>query len=198
MSDAIRFDEATHRYYLGDREVPGVSLILKTMGKQGDYSFLDPFYALRGKYVHRACHLDMEGTLDDATLDPEIIPYISAWRKFRIMSHACMISMETICYNASHDYAGTHDFLGYLFHDSRLVLLDIKSGNPENWHRLQLAAYLLAVMGERWMECKAGNLYLQKTGIFRLAILDPLDLANSVAEWKVIVQDFQRREEMTI
>jgi hypothetical protein len=188
----VRLDETTHRYYdAGGHELPGVSYLLRIMGLQGDfYDRLDPYYAIRGRFIHKACHLDMLGQLDDATVDPAIAGYVSAWREFVRLSGAKMHSMETLCYSDVYQYCGTYDFLGWLTGtgEESLTLLDIKSGGPAKWHIAQLAADALASQGDQWTRLRVGNLYLKGSGKFSLVIHGEAALAQAVAEWKAMMQ----------
>src|SRR4051794_4738377 len=74
-----------HRYLLGDRELPGVTSILQDVGLA---DFSAPWFSdavkERGQLVHEAIAIDIEGDLDDETLDPVLVPYVSAWRQFLI------------------------------------------------------------------------------------------------------------------
>lgn len=186
----IRFDEAAHKYYVGDREIPGVSFLMEHMGVKPGLFRLDPFYAIRGRYIHKACHLDMQGKLDDSTIDPQIMGYVDAWRKFRALTQAKMHSMETLVYSEDWQYCGTYDFLGWINDGATLTLLDIKSGAAARWQLAQLAAYALASQGDSWGKCRVGNLYLKSEGRFSLKMYSASELAQAVAEWKAMMRKF--------
>lgn len=82
----LAFDPATHAYTVDGAPWPYVTGILEAMGAS-DYSMVPPdvlaVAAERGRLVHQACHYDDQGDLDETTLDPALVPYVHAWRRFR-------------------------------------------------------------------------------------------------------------------
>ena len=78
----VSFDEATHTYWHGDKEVPGVTSILKAIGLSKDYSNVDTFYRDRGVAVALAIELFLKGTLDEKTIDPVILPYWEGFKRY--------------------------------------------------------------------------------------------------------------------
>jgi hypothetical protein len=78
----VDFDEETHTYYHGGKEVPGVTSILKAVGLSKDYSTVDTFYRDRGIAVALAIELFLKGTLDEKTIDPAIQPYYDGFRRY--------------------------------------------------------------------------------------------------------------------
>lgn len=189
-AEEIRFDEEAHKYYAGDVEVPGVSFLMEHMGLKPGLFRLDPFYAIRGRYIHKACHMDTEGRLDDSTVDPQIKGYLDAWRKFRALTNLKAHSMERLVYSEEWQYCGTYDFLGWMNDEAILTLLDIKSGGPASWHVHQLAAYALASPDG---PSRIGNVYLKGDGKFQLRMYSPTDLALSVHIWKDTMRKYNER-----
>ena len=123
-----------HEYFVDGVRCPGVSEILLSAGITKPYTG-DPFYGDRGTAVHAATWLDDQGVLDESTVDPRIVGYIEAWRKYRRESGFTPIGGETpLCHPLSR-YAGTPDRW-----DASL-LVDIKTGQEAPWHILQRAAY---------------------------------------------------------
>jgi hypothetical protein len=78
-----------------------------------------------GKAVHLACELDDLGTLDVATLDAALVPYLDAWRLFSVEHAVQWELIEAQVYNKTLRYAGTLDRFG-LVKGARAVV-DIKS-----------------------------------------------------------------------
>jgi len=93
--DFIHFEESTHTYRLGGPNgvvVPSVTQIMKAAGIIDD-SFYNDTGRFRGSAVHRATQLldesDLspdEGSLDWESLDPELLPYVQAYGKFKLES----------------------------------------------------------------------------------------------------------------
>jgi len=73
----------------------------------------DIWYAERGRAIHKACELHMLGQLDTESIDPVINPYYEAFLQFLDDTKSSPIN----------------------------GVLDIKSGVPQAWHSLQIAAY---------------------------------------------------------
>jgi len=128
----LTFEESTHTYTLDGQEIPSVTQVLKAEGFINT-DFIDPWYAERGTAVHKATELFDLGTLDESSLDPRIVGYLEAWKKYRrdtgYTPDPDMI--ERRMYHPTLKYAGTIDRPG----------LDIKSGSPEPWHVIQAAGY---------------------------------------------------------
>lgn len=107
----ITFDAETHTYHVGDEEIPGVSAILRDTGRQSSFAGMNPFYAQKGTYVHRAIELDCDGKLDETTVDEEVLPYLMAWRSFKYDAGAVIIATEQVVFHPEHRYAGRFDLL---------------------------------------------------------------------------------------
>ena len=135
----ITFDEATHSYTMDGEPVPSVTTILKSEGFI-DTAFFTDYGRDRGKLAHLCCHLDDTGELDESTVDPVLMPYLLAYRRFKRESGFVASSSEEPLASATYRFAGTPDRFG-TFKDIECALLDIKTGSAEPWVRLQLAAY---------------------------------------------------------
>lgn len=125
----ITFDAAAHRYTVDGGYVPSVSTILKAaLTFAGVPADVLELALQRGTAVHRAVELDVLGTLDEATVDPRVAPYLAQWRKFRRDSGWTPIGVEVRCASARFGYAGTLDQLGRLPRThGRTSLLDLKT-----------------------------------------------------------------------
>lgn len=137
----LHFDEKCHVYTLDGQKVPSVTTILKPLGMyNGIPKKILEAAALRGTNVHLACELDDEGALDEESLDPEYVPYVCAWRKFREDFQPDFIGTEQRVFNEKLRYAGTYDRLAII--DLRIILIDIKT-TKANMPSLpaQLSAY---------------------------------------------------------
>lgn len=122
----LDFEKASHVYRLDGRAVPSVTEILRPLE---DFSMVNPavLEAARvfGHNVHLACHLDDQDALEWESLDPALVPYVTAWRAFLKDSGAVVIASEQPIAHATLGYAGTPDRI--LAWGKRLVLPDIKS-----------------------------------------------------------------------
>jgi hypothetical protein len=106
----LTFDEATHVYRVRGAVVPGVTTILRPLI---DFSKIKPevLEAKRdlGQRVHQACQFDDEGDLDESSIEHDVAPYFSAWRKFLAESGARVVHNEQQVYEPTLCYAGTLD-----------------------------------------------------------------------------------------
>ena len=137
----FEFDPAAHRYTLDGRELPSVTTILRGLD---DFSNV-PARVLerardRGNRVHSACNLDVLGTLDEATVDDEVAPYLAQFRKFLRESRFAPTLSECRVYDDVLWYAGTLDLFGDL-PGCIDVQIDIKSGAIPRSVGPQTAAY---------------------------------------------------------
>ena len=141
----LTFDPETHTYRKGETVLPSVTQILKDVGLI-DTTFFAPEHAERGTRVHEATVFWDETGMDDDTLPEEWAGYLSAWKKFREETGFAPSHIEQ-AFCSEQGYAGTVDRIGKT-HKINPLLLDIKTGPPQAWHRLQLAAYALMVKRE--------------------------------------------------
>lgn len=135
------FDEVTHTYVLDGKFLPSVTQILSIADL---YSRVDKNLMARaskfGNAVHRATELHDAGTLDMATMNVALAPYLDGWKRFLTETGFTGLKSETVVYSANHGYAGRFDRLGVM--TGKLTLLDIKTTTTvPKTTKLQLAAY---------------------------------------------------------
>jgi hypothetical protein len=152
----LLLDEATHTYTYNGRVVPSVTRILEILH---DFRSVpaDVLDAARqfGTHVHSAIQLELEGTLDHETLDPNLKPYVDAAMRFIVDAGITVLDYEVRVYNKTHDYAGTADLIGEVHPYRRKpqrVIVDWKTGLLPRTVGPQLAAYAHALDGPhlRW------------------------------------------------
>lgn len=143
----LKFDEVAHTYTVDGRELPSVTQILERVGLKDNYNN-DVFYCDRGAAVHEATEFIDRDTLDPASVDPQIEPYLQAYRAFREQTGFEPLLIEQWLYSRQYGYAGTLDRVGWV--NGKLAIFDIKTGPPARWHNLQLAAYRWLVRENHW------------------------------------------------
>jgi hypothetical protein len=133
-------DDETHTYRWEGREVPGVTRVLGD-AKILDYSGIPQHILDRAAERGKAAHLALEyldaGTLDRATLDSELEPYVHAYEAFCIDSGFMCWSAEKCRYNKQRGYAGRFDRTGTFGRDAAIV--DFKTGVFQEGHLVQIA-----------------------------------------------------------
>lgn len=126
----FRFDPDRHLYLVQDRVVPSVTQVLHATGLSADYSTVAPEVLERkriiGGYVHSATQYLDEGSLDLATIDPEIQPYLTAYQRFikesgfrpRLIEHRLVGNINGMLCGGTVDREGTMD--------AKLWIIDLK------------------------------------------------------------------------
>jgi len=130
--NGLTFDPEKHEYRNNGLIVPSVTQILERVGIS-DFSGVPTetleYAKIRGTMVHKATALDDEGSLDEESIDPVIMPYVEAWRKFKEEFAFVPLLIERMVYHPIFGYCGTLDRAGNIEEDfDREILLDIKSG----------------------------------------------------------------------
>jgi hypothetical protein len=107
----VEFDEATHIYKYKGNILPSVTGILKAEGFINMDWYTD-WAREKGQFVHQAVEYDIVGELDEETLDDEIRPYLSAFRKFMKESGFKVERSEVPQLSTTYHYAGKSDLYG--------------------------------------------------------------------------------------
>lgn len=111
----LKFDPEGHRYYLGEYRLPSVTEVLEPL------QLLDGIPAdvleaarIRGQHVHTGCHLMVHKQLEWATLDPQLVGYVSAAKKFLEECEVKVLASEHRMADPGLKVAGTLDILGIM------------------------------------------------------------------------------------
>lgn len=182
----LQFDPGAHRYTYDGQWVPSVTKILQATGTI-DTRWYNRAGRDRGSSVHELLEfVDLFG--EGAEEAPEELRgYVRAYESFLETSGFRAEEVEHPLYyrfSSGEEYAGMLDRAGPL--NGRRVVLDIKTGSPAAWHKLQAAAYALA----DGRGAAQGMLYLDKTGRFRLSMVDAADAMNARIFWEAEVKRF--------
>ena len=171
--DLLTFDEDRHEYRLLGGVVPSVTQILRPLVDFAGIpkTVLDAKRDL-GQRVHFACQLDDEDDLDEASVEDDVAPYLSAWRKFRQDTGAEVVLNEARVADPALLYAGTLDRVMSL--NGAKWLIDLKTciSTPLAVGP-QTAAYLRA-LGDTSVTHR-GALRLRPDGTYRLDTLTGAD-----------------------
>jgi len=150
--------------------------------------------AERGSAVHKACYLADGDELDESSLDPRIVGYLEAYRRFRTECNFRPRWREHEVVSRRWQYAGRLDLAGSLVmrHETspRLAVLDIKTGHAGPQTGVQLAAYGRALIELIGQAASRYALELREDGTYRLVpYTDPADwsvflAALTVTQWR--------------
>ena len=166
MSKGFAFRESDHTFWTtGGDPIPGVSAILKDNGFVDD-RWYKAQHATRGHYVHHICRFIEEGTLDVKTVDDRLKGYVEACQAFKAEYkglRTVKTRLEKPVYNALSGYAGIPDSVPNTIVGR--AILDWKSGQPQDWHMVQIAGY-----ANLYTPTVATRLivYLKKNGTYKL------------------------------
>ncbi len=168
------FDEVTHTYRVNGKPAPGVTTILRSCGI-GVNSFWTEEGREFGKAIHLACRYQAEGDLDTSQIDDLIRPRLDAYVQFCDDMQFKPDLIEQPLYRERPLYCGTPDQV-----QLDRAVIDLKTGPPEDYHSLQLAAYAFLLSNphiyERWA------VHLLETGKYSLRVFPKQEL---MADWAV-------------
>lgn len=149
----LRFDAASHTSTLPDgRDVPHVTTVLSAVGVCTNFESIasrsrraadavEHGRAL-GAAVHIDCHAYDDGTLEWTHVHPEVLPYVEAWAELRERKRMRPILRERQVFHPDYFYTGILDGVFLVEPDGTHVLVDIKTGDPDDAAaHLQTAAY---------------------------------------------------------
>lgn len=138
MSHFIYSDEE-HRYAImpGSRRVPSVTQVLEHVGMSPDFSFLDGYYLERGRAIHSALALELQGRLDWDSLDDRVRPFVERGCNWLDAIDAKPLVVEFRWVHRTLEYGGTLD----VFADSKLgpILVDWKAVIFDRCYEVQVA-----------------------------------------------------------
>ena len=154
---SLSLDIETHTYTDSKGVViPSVTQIINAAFPfQSHSTESEEYYRDRGKAVHAAIHYIEKKTLDPASVNKDIWPYIKAYFKFRDNFRYKTLSTEEIVYNKTYGYCGTLDRRTWG------AIWDYKTGVNRYIDGLQLSAYAAA---KGLHKGKRFSVYLMNTG----------------------------------
>lgn len=157
------FNEPDHSYWLGARRLYGTTEVIKRVGLMGSGDFYTDLGRDRGKAVHAACELLFWDNLDWSSVDERIFGYVVSCHEFIKQTKFKARRAEFQFYHPLLCYAGQWDVDGDCS-QVKDIMLDLKSGAPEKWHRIQSSAYREGADANKIKIKRRGSLYLQADG----------------------------------
>ena len=192
MPSELAFDATAHAYTVDGRRVPSVTQVLELAGLVDKRWFTD-FARDRGTYVHQLLELHDTGDLDEASIDPQLAPYLDAWTAACRDLGARWSHVEHRMADATLGVAGTLDRFGVLA--GKPTIADIKTGAAEDYIGIQLAGYAylaeLTGLAPSARRVRRVGVFLKSDGSYRLVEyadrtdLDVFRAALTVAHWRL-------------
>lgn len=148
--NSLTFNAQLHEYRLDGVVIPSVTQILKAEGINNFGMVSEDVLntnALFGKAVHKCVEYWFRGTLDETTVDPALIPYLSGWDNFVEDFGFVVMESEVQGFHPIYRYAYTADLLGEITKGKFLgeAVGDLKTGMVKPADKIQIAAYKMAV-----------------------------------------------------
>lgn len=110
--EAIEFDEERHEYRIDGRVVPSVTQVLDIVRAEGGSDAQREYKRQIGKALDLAIELYEKDDLDPTSLDEAVIPFFSAWLKFKSESGFKVLLNQPVVYSRKLRFAGKPDLLG--------------------------------------------------------------------------------------
>ena len=137
---AFRYVAEPHGYWLGPVEMPSPSVVFQDLGLVDKRWFTEGSRA-RGRAVHAGLHYALKGTLDWATLHPDLHGYVKSGLRLVDRLGPKITRFETPLHHPNLGFAGTFDVEWELGRWAWIV--DWKTGKAPAVTRYQTAAYEL-------------------------------------------------------
>ena len=142
----VRFDAKQHRYFVGGRELPHATAVLKDGGLI-KYLASD-YYLERGRAVHALTHYADMKDLNWSKIDPEIKGYLQSYLKLKRDLGFRVLTSEKPVASTFFGIACTPDKT-VLLHGQKAIL-ELKSGAVEVWAALQTGCQEIC-LGGKWL-----------------------------------------------
>jgi len=181
----LRFDPVPHKYYLRDREIPGITKMLRLTGELGGVEAVPEFYRDRGASIHEWIEAKLTGALSPRTKIPSYVaPRFEALDKALAVLKPRVLGVERLCYNPAGPYATKVDML-VRWRGERWDW-NIKTGAAWPFYGVQLALEALCFPSPPRRAC----LYLAKDG--REGRLEPHTDPADFARARWIISEYRR------
>lgn len=155
------YDAENHRYYVGKREVPGLTTLLSQAGCFSAEAYYTEEGRLRGRVVHAACLAYDLGAFDPLQIDPKYLGYVHAYASIAQELRPRWKYLEQAQVNRRYFVACRIDRLGHL---AAPAFAEIKTGEPEDWHGIQTAGQDVVWHGDRHGYVRRLVFYLRADG----------------------------------
>ena len=133
------FEPLNHEYHSPDGMfLPSVTQVIKDIFDTYNYKG-NTGAATKGSHIHKACELWDNNDLEEESLDPIIKPYLEQYKLALKNENIKILENEVMRYSPKYFYAGTIDSIAQI--GDFKCLIDIKTGQPEKWHMVQIGAY---------------------------------------------------------
>lgn len=178
----FRYQDSDHTYWIGGRRITGITEALSGVGllpappADGGRALRNFRYAgSRGTAVHAMCALDDRDECENWEMDENLLPYLQAWRAFKIDTGFKPLYVEEPMCHHIYQFGGTPDAVGILPGNVGLVVVERKVRELKDYDGFQLALQESLSATVKYMpawqtwavQLKADATYLQREYKFR-------------------------------
>lgn len=178
----IDFDPEQHRYKVNGNHLPSVTTVLEAV-LESMKGIPRDFVQQAGQFgdaVHLMCELYDQGELDEATLDPHLVPYLNGYKRFLADKQPRWTLIEAPVASLKYGYAGTLDRAGTIGKTDWLVDLKSSRAIPKTVGPQTAAYHEAAKETFGWSAKKRAVLLLQENTYQ----WQPL---NDISDWSLFV-----------
>jgi hypothetical protein len=154
LTEGLEFDEEKHLFTNNGEVLPSVTHILKQEGFCPTFEQIDPYYLMRGSYVHKTTELWEAGTLDEDTLDDQLRPYLESYKSAKRDKGFEILSIEVKKWDNLYRFAGIID---RIISGSKSYILYLTPGinngykfEEVKYTKNDLSVFLCALNTYRW------------------------------------------------
>lgn len=185
IGSTLTFEPTTHQYREDGKLLPSVTQVLQWAGYFNP-RFFQAAASRRGTLVHEAtAELDRgDSRLNDFNRS-KLGGFLLAWELWKRKVKPEMMAVEKIVGGLEVGCAGTVDRLVRI--DGMVYVVDLKTGNPAAWHRLQLAGYCHCLQESY----RRMTVYLNAIGQFRFKVFEDSREVVEFREALRMVQSWQ-------
>ena len=147
------------------------------------------YYLRKGTLIHRIAEWEDTGELDESSVDPALVGYLEAYRKFKAATGWRTLASEQKFFHEKYLYCGRADRVGVFDTKKWVWTIDLKSGQPHEADKLQAPAYLFGLKSQGYDTQKCADLYLKANGSYRFVeVKNPtakfLQFLTGIQKWR--------------
>lgn len=142
--DNITFKADGHTYTVNSVDYPSVTRVIADSGMYGNAAaYFTEHSRERGAFVHQIIKYDVDGELDESSVDEALAGYFDAWKRFRAESGYEPEWCEKVLASTLYGFAGTVDHVGLL--NGHPAIIDTKTGAVMPATAIQTGGYEILV-----------------------------------------------------
>lgn len=133
-----------HSYWIGRERILGVTEVLTELGILDGLNFVDDYYLDRGRQVHDYTAVVDRHPRRRPGIDPDFRGYCTSWEIFKEIWRPQFLLIEHPLCHPLRRYGGRPDRVAIMNRPgfpTHVGIPDLKTGDPEKWHRFQSSLY---------------------------------------------------------